>query len=164
MPEYFEDRKREIKEDVLQQLSERVETSEEEVRSVIDECILRHSRSHCLDLAQKCRIRRELFNAIKRLDVLQELIEDETVTEIMVNGIQNIFIEKDGKLEDSGLRFESKERLMDIIQQIAAGVNRTVNVSSPIVDARLPDGARVNAVLEPAAINGPILTIRRFPK
>lgn len=117
-----------------------------------------------MSLSQKKQIRRELFNAIRRLDVLQDLIEDETVTEIMVNGCSPIFIEKEGRLECTGRSFESKERLQDIIQQIVAGANRTVNMASPIVDARLPDGARVNVVLEPVAIEGPILTIRRFPE
>lgn len=160
---YLEERKRDIKREVQERLLERPDMAEEEVKSVIDDCIIKDSRSHYLSLEQKKQIRRELFNAIKRLDILQDFIEDDSVTEIMVNGIDGIFIERDGRLENSGKRFESKERLQDIIQQIAAGANRTVNMSSPIADARLPDGARVNVVLEPAAIDGPILTIRRFP-
>lgn len=160
---YLEERKRDIKREVQERLLERPDMAEEEVKRVIDDCIINDSRSHYLSLEQKKQIRRELFNAIKRLDILQDFIEDDSVTEIMVNGIDGIFIERGGRLENSGKRFESKERLQDIIQQIAAGANRTVNMSSPIADARLPDGARVNVVLEPAAIDGPILTIRRFP-
>ncbi|MBR1910427.1 MAG: CpaF family protein [Lachnospiraceae bacterium] len=106
----------------------------------------------------------ELFNRIRRLDVLQDLLDDDSVTEIMVNGVDEIFAEREGRIAGCGIRFESKERLLDIISKIASGVNRTINLSSPILDARLPDGSRVNAVLDPVAINGPILTIRRFPK
>ncbi|MFT3982662.1 MAG: CpaF family protein [Lachnospiraceae bacterium] len=159
---YMEERKQNIKRVVQERLLERPDLTEEEVKAVIDDCIIRDSKSHYLSLEQKKQIRRELFNAMKRLDVLQDFIEDDSVTEIMVNGINGIFIERNGRLENSGKCFESKERLQDMIQQIAAGANRTVNMSSPIVDARLPDGARVNIVLEPAAIDGPILTIRRF--
>lgn len=143
---------------------DRPEASEEEVKEMIDGCIMGDSHNSFLSLKQKKLIRRELFNAIRRLDVLQDFIEDEDVTEIMVNGCNHIFVEKEGRLENTGKCFESKERLNDIIQQIAAGANRTVNMASPIVDARLPDGARVNVVLEPIAIDGPILTIRRFPE
>ncbi len=160
---YLEERKRNIKREVQESLLERPDMPEEEVKHVIDECIMRDSRSFYLSLEQKKQLRRELFNAIKRLDVLQDFIEDESITEIMVNGINAIFIERNGRLEKSEKHFESKERLQDIIQQIAAGANRTVNMSSPIADARMENGARVNVVLEPAAIDGPILTIRRFP-
>ncbi|MCR5789703.1 MAG: CpaF family protein [Lachnospiraceae bacterium] len=138
--------------------------NDEAVLERIDEAIRNLSRMRRLSLPDKLFLRQEVFNAIRRLDVLQSLIDDEEVTEIMVNGLHNIFIEKGGKLYDSGRAFASKERLQDIIQQIVAGANRTVNTASPIVDARLPDGARVSVVLEPVALNGPILTIRRFPK
>ena len=160
---YLEERKRNIKKEVQESLLERPDMPEDEVKRVIDDCIIRDSRSFYLSLEQKKQLRRELFNAIKRLDVLQDFIEDDSITEIMVNGVDGIFIERNGRLENSGKCFESKERLQDIIQQIAAGANRTVNMSSPITDARLPDGSRANVVLEPAAIDGPILTIRRFP-
>ncbi len=159
---YMEERKQNIKRVVQERLLERPDMTEEEVKAVIDDCIIRDSKSHYLSLEQKKQIRRELFNAMKRLDVLQDFIEDDSVTEIMVNGLNGIFIERNGRLDNSGKCFESKERLQDMIQQIAAGANRTVNMSSPIVDARLPDGARVNIVLEPVSIDGPILTIRRF--
>ncbi len=160
----MDERKQEIKHAVQEQLCLKEDASDEEVIAIIDICIQTDSRSHILSLEHKKEIRRELFNAIKRLDVIQTLIEDDSVTEIMVNGVSKIFVERRGRLEDSGKRFESTERLHDIIQQIIAGANRTVNRSSPIVDARLPDGSRVNAVLDPIAINGPILTIRRFPE
>jgi pilus assembly protein CpaF len=94
--------------------------------------------------------------------VIQELLEDPEITEIMINGPDHIFIEKGGKLFESTRKFESTERLLDIIRMVAAGANRSINLASPIVDARLPDGSRVNAVLDPVALNGPVMTIRRF--
>ena len=138
--------------------------NDEAVLELIDDAIRDRSRKQRLSIQDKLEIRKEIFNSIRRLDVLQSFMDDESITEIMVNGTHIIFIEKGGKLYDSGKAFASKERLEDIIQQIVAGANRTVNTASPIVDARLPDGARVNVVLEPVAVNGPILTIRRFPK
>ena len=95
---------------------------------------------------------------------MEELLEDKNITEIMINGPDNIFIEKDGRIEKYNNRFSSKEKLVDIIQQIVSGVNRRVNESSPIVDSRLSDGSRVNVVLNPVAINGPVVTIRKFPE
>lgn len=130
------------------------------IREAIDS---EDARSY-IPLSEKLRISRELFNAFRRLDVLQDLIEDEAVTEIMVNGTDDIFIEKEGRIFRSDRRFISAEKLDDIIQQIVSGSNRYVNESSPIVDARLSDGSRVNVVLRPVALNGPIMTIRKFPK
>ena len=109
------------------------------------------------------QLRREIFHSIRQLGILQELIENPEITEIMVNGTEGIFIEKGGRLKRLEICFDSKEKLRQVIWQITAGCNRVVNEASPIVDARLPDGARVNVVLDPVAINGPILTIRRFP-
>ena len=106
---------------------------------------------------------REIFDAIRRMDILQELVEEEEVTEIMINGTQGIFIERKGRLFQWDKNFASKEKLEDVIQQIVAKCNRAVNEASPIVDARLENGARVNIVLAPVALNGPIVTIRRFP-
>ena len=110
------------------------------------------------------QLRQELFYSVRKLDVLQELIEDETVTEIMVNGPDTIFVERAGKLTRWHKSFTSREKLEDVIQQIVGKCNRVVNESMPIVDARLENGARVNAVIYPVALNGPILTIRRFPE
>lgn len=107
---------------------------------------------------------RDLFNAFRKLDILQELLEDESITEIMINGLENIFVEKGGEIHQYEKRFVSRKKLEDIAQQIASGCNRTVNEAEPIVDARLPDGSRVNLVLPPVALNGPIITIRKFPK
>lgn len=117
-----------------------------------------------IPLEEKARVGRELFNAFRKLDLLQELIEDDEITEIMINGVQNIFVEKQGKLYLTDRHFPSRGKLEDVIQQIVAGTNRLVNEASPIVDTRLADGSRVNVVLYPVALNGPVVTIRKFPK
>lgn len=137
---------------------------DEEVASTIDRCLTLVSEAEKLSLQTKLSIRREVFNSMRRLDMLTEYLEDESVSEIMVNGYQTIFIEKDGKIIQSEKSFESEEKLMAVIQQIVAGCNRRVNESNPIVDARLPSGERVNIVIKPVALSGPTLTIRRFPK
>lgn len=155
---------REIRKEVQRELEGRLDIDDDEVLRLIDEKIRLKNKQVTLQLSDKLAIRRDVFNAMRRLDVLQELIDDPGITEIMVNGMHSIFIERDGRLYDTGRRFDSRDRLFDIIQQIVAGANRTVNVASPIVDARLRDGSRVNVVLDPIAVNGPILTIRRFPK
>ena len=116
-----------------------------------------------LPLNVKTALGRELFNAFRKLDLLEEFLEDDEITEVMINGTQNIFYEKKGRIFQSDKRFLSKEKLEDVIQQIVAGANRLVNEASPIVDARLADGSRVNVVLAPIALNGPIVTIRKFP-
>jgi pilus assembly protein CpaF len=120
-------------------------------------------RENRLPLKEKVKLRQELFYSIRKLDVLQELIDDESVTEIMVNGPDAIFVERGGGLSRWNKTFTSKEKLEDVIQQIVGKCNRVVNESMPIVDARLENGARVNVVIPPVALNGPILTIRRFP-
>ena len=139
------------------------ELTDEEILEEIDTLILERMRDSCLSLKEKVQLRQELFHSVRKLDVLQELIEDETVTEIMVNGPDAIFVERAGKLSRWEKTFTSGEKLEDVIQQIVGKCNRVVNESMPIVDARLENGARVNAVVRPVAMNGPILTIRRFP-
>lgn len=139
------------------------ETGEEELREIIRKVLDSASKDEYIPLQEKIRMSRELFNAFRRLDILQEMIEDDEITEIMVNGTDNIFYEKEGRIFKSEKRFLSEERLTDVIQQIVGETNRYVNEASPIADARLKDGSRVNAVLKPVAVNGPILTIRKFP-
>lgn len=131
---------------------------------MIDEEIITEGHSRYISLSERRLLKHALFNSIRGLDVLSELIEDEDITEIMVNGTNNIFVERSGKLERVPLVFPSTDKLGDIIQQIAAISNRRVNEASPIVDTRLADGSRVNIVLNPIAINGPVITIRKFPK
>ena len=137
--------------------------SEEEIKDIIDEQIRLESKKHSMEISEREALRKEVYRSIRQLGILQELIEDPGITEIMVNGTRGIFIEKNGKLKRLDLHFDSPEKLKAVIWQITAGCNRVVNEASPIVDARLPDGARVNVVLDPVAVNGPILTIRRFP-
>lgn len=138
--------------------------TEEEIWELIDEQIRQESKKQSIDVYVREQLRKNIFHAIRQLGILQELIEDPEITEIMVNGTAGIFIEKDGKLRQLESSFDTREKLRQVIWQITAGCNRVVNEASPIVDARLPDGARVNVVLDPIAINGPILTIRRFPE
>lgn len=156
-----------LKEIVIRDVREKLVMSpnmtDEEVLFIINDIITYRTRLDAISLNARRRLCREVFNSLRRLDVLQNLLDDDSITEIMVNGTDEIYIERGGALYKSGVRFESKERLMDIISQIASKVNRTVNMSNPILDARLTDGSRVNVVLEPIALNGPILTIRRFP-
>ena len=139
------------------------ETGEEELQEIILGVLEETEKEEFLPLNEKIRISRELFNAFRRLDILQDLIEDESITEIMVNGTENIFYEKGGRLYRADRHFISEERLCDVIQQIVGETNRYVNESSPVADARLKDGSRVNVVLKPVAVNGPIMTIRKFP-
>ena len=148
---------------IMQKIDLSRQMSEEEVREIIDEQIKQESKKHCLEVTAREQLRRDIFYSIRQLGILQELIENPEITEIMVNGTDGIFIERKGKLEKLDICFDSVEKLRHVIWQITAGCNRVVNEASPIVDARLADGARVNVVLDPVAINGPILTIRRFP-
>ena len=138
--------------------------TEEEIWELIDEQIRQESKKQSIDVYVREQLRKNIFHAIRQLGILQELIEDPEITEIMVNGTAGIFIEKDGKLRQLESSFDTREKLRQVIWQITAGCNRVVNEASPIVDARLPDGARVNVVLDPIAINAPSLTIRRFPE
>jgi len=153
-----------VKQEILQKLDCGLDFSDGQVRRLIDERLCRSDCIGRLDVVERRKLGRELFAAIRGFDVLQELLEDNRITEIMVNGPDRIFIEKDGRLTQWQGRFESPARLLDVIQQIAAGCNRVVNEASPILDARLSDGSRVNVVLSPVALNGPAMTIRRFPE
>lgn len=139
------------------------EVDDEELYETIDRILLEFSREEYVGIAEKLRLRRDIFNSIRRYDILQELIEDSSVTEIMVNGPNQIFIEQGGKIFASDLRFDSLEKLEDVVQQMVSHSNRIINEASPIVDSRLPDGSRVNVVLPPVAMEGPIITIRKFP-
>lgn len=158
-----DDIRKQLRETLAASIDYSREISDEEMQELIDELLIREGKKQALNLTEKEILRKELFHAVRKLDVLQELIDDTDITEIMINGPENIFIEKKGRLMHSEMKFESKEKLSDVIQQIVAACNRVVNESSPIVDARLENGARVNVVLSPIALNGPIVTIRRFP-
>ncbi|MEE3419938.1 MAG: CpaF family protein [Lachnospiraceae bacterium] len=150
-----------MREELMDRLESMGNISDEEVKGLIDAMLL--SRSSRLPINTRVRLRKELFSSVRRLDVLQELIDDRDITEIMVNGPDKIFYEKAGKTVLWDRKFASEEKLLDVISEIVGRCNRVVNERSPIVDARLMDGSRVNAVISPAALNGPILTIRKFP-
>ena len=139
------------------------EVSDDEIQGMIDDLIIQLGRSYALSLIQRQELGKSIFYTIRKMDVLQELVDCNDVTEIMINGTDNIFVEKAGEIFKWDKCFESREKLEDVIQQIVAKCNRAVNEASPIVDARLENGARVNIVLAPIALNGPIVTIRRFP-
>lgn len=155
--------KRELRRRVQEKLDYVKDLSDNEVGQTIDEALLEQRELMIYPVELRRRLRKELFDSLRRLDILQIFVEDSSVTEIMINGKDHIFVEQDGKLRELDTGFESMEKLQDVIQQIVAGCNRVVNEASPIVDARLPNGARVNIVMSPVALNGPIVTIRRFP-
>lgn len=160
----YEQYKASIKKEILEKLDCGRDFSDGEVRDIIDGRLCGGDCAGRLDVAGRRRMGKELFASIRGLDVLQEILEDKSITEIMINGPERIFVERAGRLQRWKGHFESLSRLQDVIQQIAAGCNRVVNEASPILDARLEDGSRVNVVLAPVALNGPVMTIRRFPE
>lgn len=153
-----------IKEELLERLDFSRELTDEEVMNEIEERVLSIDEADYISIGEKNRLCKEIFNSVRRLGVLQELIDDDSISEIMVNGPDNIFIERSGKLQKYEGKISSEEELEDIIQQIVTKVNRTVNEAEPIVDARLSDGSRVNVVLPPVSLVGAVVTIRKFPK
>lgn len=158
------EKKQRIRERVLDEIPAGSEISDDMLRQLIEKIIEEEASKEYMRLEQKRMYRHSIFNSIRKMDVLQDILEDEEITEIMVNGPEHIFVEKDGALSETGMRFERPSRLEDIAQQIASAGNRIVNESNPILDARLKDGSRVNIVLPPVAIEGPVITIRKFPK
>lgn len=160
--EYIE-LKRELRSKVQERMDYMRTFTDEEVEETIDNVLLEQENLMIYSVEQRRRLKQELFDSLRRLDILQMFVEDSSVTEIMINGTDHIFVEKNGRLRELDVNFESIERLQDVIQQIVAGCNRVVNEASPIVDARLSNGSRVNIVMNPIALNGPIVTIRRFP-
>ena len=154
----------EIQEQILRELDLTKDIKDEELMDVIHRVLDERARNSYIPLTEQADLGRELFNALRKLDVLQDLIEDDEITEIMINGTEHIFIEKEGSLCQLEKGFSDRRKLEDVIQQIVADANRIVNEASPIVDARLRDGSRVNVVLYPVALNGPAVTIRKFPK
>jgi pilus assembly protein CpaF len=153
---------------VRQTLSERVDLSrklsDDDIKRAISEIIAERSHSEYLSLKDKTEIMNSVYQSMRGLDVIQPLIDDPGVTEIMVNDFDKIFYEKEGKLYKSDIHFRDRKRLEDVIQNIVEPINRQVNESSPIVDARLGNGSRVNIVLPPIALSGPTVTIRKFPE
>jgi pilus assembly protein CpaF len=162
------DNKGKLIDEIRERISDTIDLSkdytDEEIREVITNEVFNVSKEHYLSISEKKEITDTIFNSMRRLDVLQPIIDDKSVTEIMINGPDSIFIEREGKVYKKNVRFESQRKLEDVIQTIVSKVNRTVNESNPIADARLTDGSRVNVVLPPIALNGPIVTIRKFPE
>ena len=153
-----------LRDSLMTVLQERGHTEDEELLEMIDQAVSHMGEQLYLPLKERLWLRSSLYDSFRRLDILQELLDDKSVTEIMINGAGKIFIEQDGSVRLWERRFEKPEQLEDIIQQIVSRVNRVVNVSSPIVDARLEDGSRVHVVLPPVALDGPAVTIRKFPE
>ncbi len=155
-----------LRKQVIDRIDVTKDSSDDDVWQIIDEELFRFSRDRNkgspLGIQEKLIYGKEIFDSIRGLDVLEYLLKDDEITEIMINGPNNIFIEKNGEINQFNGKFTSEERLRDVIQQIVAGVNRRVNETSPIVDTRLKDGSRVNVVLSPVALNGPVVTIRKF--
>ncbi len=151
---------------ILAEMTYDRQMSDEEIAELIDRrmdvCMEEQPEEFPQTLGERLKLHRELFDSFRRLDILQELVDDPRVTEIMVNGPDQVFVETGGKIGRWEKSFESREQLEDLIQQIVSSVNRIVNTSMPLADARLSDGSRVHVVLEPIALNGPILTIRKF--
>ena len=153
-----------IRRNVLAQLDMSREHEEEELLAIIDEEICREAKKRVIPLNWRRELRMQVFHSLRKLDVLQELLNQDDITEIMVNGAEHIFYEKGGEILAWDKSFSSSEKLEDIIQQMVSSHNRVINEAEPIADTRLPDGSRVNVVLPPVAINGPAFSIRKFPK
>ncbi len=153
-----------LRQKVVQNIDLSREITDEEIYELIDLSLIHYSREVYISIQEKQRLKRDIFNSIRKLDILQELIDDPEITEIMVNGMENIFIERNGRINRISKQFESRQKLEDVVQQMVAHSNRIINEASPIVDSRLPDGSRVNIVLAPIAMEGPIITIRKFSK
>ena len=153
-----------LRRQIMEQIDLTRTVEDEEVYQLIEAQVRDFARERMLTLGEREAVVQTLFYSLRKLDVLQELLEDPTITEIMVNGTEHIFVERQGRVEELEKHFDSVGQLEDLIQQIVSRVNRTVNLASPIADARLEDGSRVHVVLAPVALNGPILTIRKFPE
>ena len=153
-----------IREKVISTIDMTREPQEQELHEIIDRIMEEELKEKYLTIKERIKIHKEVFNSIKGLGILEDLLEMDEVTEIMINGRNHIFIEKAGRIIPYDDSIESEERLQDIIQQIVAKTNRRVNESNPIVDTRLEDGSRVNVVLPPVALDGAVITIRKFAK
>lgn len=153
----------EIKSSISQKIDLKREFSDNEINEMIAKAVFEKSKQFVIKAEEKKEIINAVFNSFRRLDILQPILDDTEVTEIMINGPRDIFIEKNGRITKHELEFDSPEKLEDIIQIMVTTVNRIVNEATPIADARLKDGSRINVVLPPIALNGPIVTIRKFP-
>ena len=152
----------ELKKDLINSLNTEYDECEQDIFEHLDVLIKRYKEKYIFSIKERCLLEKKLINDIKKLDIIEELLEDDSISEIMINGYENIFYEKEGRLLRWNKSFESKEKLLDVVQRIAAKSNKIVNESHPISDTRLSDGTRVNIVLNPIAIDGPVVTMRKF--
>lgn len=148
----------------LKKLNPSDELTDAQINEVIEQVLLEYGRENYLPFDERCRLKSEVFHTIRGFDILEELLEDDAVTEIMVNGYNRIFYEKSGKLFLWEKRFAGEERLYDVIQKMAALANRVVSEASPICDCRLADGSRVCIVMHSVSLDGASVTIRKFAK
>ena len=160
----MDDYSAQIREQVLNRMDLSRDVSDEEIGELIGEVASQTLRGRAMSIHDRVRIEQQVFNSLRELDVLQELVDDPEVSEIMVNGPGHIFYEKDGRVQVWTQSFTSEEKMQDVIQQIVGSHNRVVNLSNPIVDTRLSDGSRVNIVLSPISLEGSVITIRKFPQ
>ena len=154
----------ELKAVVLEELNSCDEVTDEQVLDVIDRVLKNFPFRNQVSLNNRCSLRQELFHSIRKLDILEEILADDTVTEIMINGESGVFLERMGKMEPFSKGKLSKERLEELVGKITGMSNRMINEASPLADARLGDGSRVHVAVSPVALNGPVITIRKFPK
>lgn len=154
---------KELRARIIEHIDVTKDITNEELLEIIDNAVTEDRSKRFISLSDRSLLRKKLYRSIRGLDILDDFLEDDSISEIMVNGYDNIFIERNGCLTKTDMTFSSPQKLLDIIQQIVSVSNRRVNLSSPIVDTRLSDGSRVNVVLDPISIDGPALTIRRFP-
>lgn len=162
--EAYEILQKEIYQAVMDKMDFEKDISDREIALLIDEVIVSESKVKTIEIAERGKLKKDIFYAIRKLDVLQQFLDNPEITEIMVNGKDHIFIEKDGVLIETENHLINEEKLNNLITQIVSKCNRRVNESSPIVDARLEDGSRVNVVMSPISIDGSVITIRKFPK
>ena len=153
-----------LREEIRQEISSWRQIEDAELYEIIDRQIFAVSEQQYLPLKERMQLRSSLFNSFRRLDILQQLMDNPDITEVMINGGDHIFVEEKGVMHPWDYGFESEEQLEDLIQQVVSKVNRVVNVSNPIADARLEDGSRVHVVLPPVSLDGPVMTIRKFPR
>lgn len=153
-----------VRDRVLERIDLSTEIMDEEIIRLIQEEICEEAKRTPLSIKRRVAIESQIFNSLRKLDILEDLLKDDEITEIMINGPKDIFIEKSGQIEKSEMCFSSEEKLADVIQKIVADANKIVNETNPVCDSRLSDGSRINIVLPPAAVDYPIVTIRKFPK
>lgn len=157
-------RQKAMREAIHLEISGMQQIEDEQLQEIIDRHVLAAADREHLPLKDRLTLRNNLFNSFRKLDILQQLMDNPEITEVMINGKDHIFVEEQGKMHSWDYEFESDEQLEDMVQQVVSRVNRIVNVASPIADARLEDGSRVHVVLPPVSLDGPIMTIRKFPR